>query len=125
MGAFVDMISSKGKGANSTFRPEAGTVCLVSGPNCDDENGFVFSEMTILWRNDIFVLYGNEGFYPNLNRWDHVICKKKPERRTVWVIEGRNPATSEIAYRIEKKKFWGGEFLPWFGAEITEGEGLT
>jgi hypothetical protein len=75
MGKFLDMINSRGKGANSEYRPDAEVVCMVSGPNCDDDNGFVFTEMTILWRNDVFVLYGTDGCWPNLNRWEHVICR--------------------------------------------------
>ena len=75
MSAFLDMIQSRGKGANSTYRPEAGTLCLVSGPNCDDYDGYTFGQMDILWRDDIFVLYRTEGCWPVLNKWDHVLCK--------------------------------------------------
>lgn len=63
------------KGANSAYRPAIGETCLVSGPNCDDANGYVFAEMDILWASEIFVLYGRAGYWPNLNRWEHVWCK--------------------------------------------------
>lgn len=63
------------KGSNSTYRPDAGTVCLVSGPNCDNEEGYTFIEATILWRNDIFVLYGRDGCWPNLSKWELIIAK--------------------------------------------------
>lgn len=63
------------KGAESTYRPPAGTRCLLSGPNEDDENGYVFSETTILWCDETFVLYGNPGFWPQLYKWDHVIAR--------------------------------------------------
>jgi len=76
MSSFVEMLCAGPKGLNSTYRPEAGTVCLISGPNCDNDEGYVFSEFTVLWSNDIFVLYGNEGFWPNLYKWDHVIAKE-------------------------------------------------
>jgi hypothetical protein len=66
------------KGMNSFFRPEAGTRCLVSGPNCDNDDGYIFTEFDILWRNDTFVLYGNTNCYPNLNRWEQVIAKPLP-----------------------------------------------
>lgn len=64
----------KGK-ATELFRPTPGTLCLISGPNCDDENGYVYGEFTILWCNDIFVLYGNDGKWPNLEKWDHISVK--------------------------------------------------
>lgn len=63
------------KGSQSTYRPVAGTRCLLSGPNEDNEQGYVFGETTILWRNDTFVLYGNAGCWPVLNKWEHVIAK--------------------------------------------------
>lgn len=63
------------KGEHSTYRPEAGTRCLISGPNCDDENGYMFGEFEVIWGDDTFVLYGNDGFWPNLHKWDHVIAK--------------------------------------------------
>ena len=62
------------KGINSTYRPEAGTICLISGPNCDDDSGYLFDKFTLLWRNDIFVLYGNESCWPNLHKWDHILA---------------------------------------------------
>lgn len=75
MGQFLDMLSSRGKGANSTYRPTAGTVCLVSGPHCDDATGYTFAAMEILRADATFVLYGAPNFWPNLAKWDHVICK--------------------------------------------------
>lgn len=69
------VFSSLSKGSHSTYRPDAGTRCLLSGPNEDDNTGYVFHETTILWRNDTFVLYGIEGYWPVLNKWDHVRVK--------------------------------------------------
>lgn len=64
----------KGNPGNG-YRPDAGTVCLVSGPNQDNEDGYTYGETTILWRNDTFVLYGNPGYWPVLNKWDHILAK--------------------------------------------------
>jgi hypothetical protein len=75
MSDFIDMLKSRGKGEHIAYRPEAGTRCLVSGPNCDDDKGYVYSEFDILWRDDVFVLYGKPGYWPNIAKWDHVICK--------------------------------------------------
>jgi len=63
------------KGSNSTYRPEAGTTCLISPPHCDDDSGYVFGEYDILWKDDLFVLYRKEGCWPNIEKWDHLIAK--------------------------------------------------
>ena len=75
MADLMRLFSGETKGGKSTYRPAAGTVCLLSGPNCDDGERYVFAEMTILWSNANFVLYGRDGCWPNLNKWDHVLCK--------------------------------------------------
>lgn len=82
MSQFLDVVTWRGKGASSDYRPPAGTTCLVSGPHCDDSEGYVFTEMTILWCNEIFVLYGKDGCWPNLHKWDHVLCKPLVARET-------------------------------------------
>jgi len=63
------------KGLNSKYRPDVGETCLISPPHSDDENGYVFQEYKILWKSEVFVLYGVANCYPNLDKWDHVICK--------------------------------------------------
>lgn len=63
------------KGENSTYRPAAGTRCLLSGSNMDDDKGYVFVETTILWSNAMFVLYGIDGCWPVINKWDHILAK--------------------------------------------------
>ncbi|MBY3162077.1 hypothetical protein HFO65_15695 [Rhizobium laguerreae] len=80
MGQFMDMLTAKPKGlrVEPKYLPEVGTRCLVSGPNCDDDNGYVWSETTVLWINHIFVLYGSEGYWPNLEKLEHVLFKPLP-----------------------------------------------
>jgi hypothetical protein len=63
------------KGSHSTYKPSVGERVLISPPNSDDENGFVFQEYNILWANEKFVLYGNDNCWPNLNKWEHVCVK--------------------------------------------------
>ena len=65
------------KGENS-YRPGAGEKVFLSPPNCDNENGYVYIEFEVLWINDKFILYGNDGQWPNLSRLEHVHIKKKP-----------------------------------------------
>ena len=63
------------KGLNSKYRPEVGEACLISGPNCDNEDGYVFGEMELLWKDETFVLYGSPGCWPNLTKWELIIAK--------------------------------------------------
>ena len=88
----------KGNPGNG-FRPEAGTVCLFSGPNCDDADGYTFVQVEILWRDDIFVLAGVKGCWPTLNKWDHVLAKPLPvSPKEVWLSidsDGQICATDE------------------------------
>lgn len=61
---------------NKQYIPKTGERCLISSPNCDDINGYVYCKFKVLWINKDFILYGNEGFYPNLNKLDHVAIKE-------------------------------------------------
>lgn len=63
------------KGKGHKYRPRVGERCLISGPNCDDDDGYVFGEFEVLWKDDVFLLYGKDGCWPNLSKWDLVIAK--------------------------------------------------
>ena len=63
---------SKGK---FNCKIEAGETYLISGANCDDENGYVYGEYKVLWFDDVFVLWGVEGCWPNLNKREHISIK--------------------------------------------------
>lgn len=77
MGAFIDMLTAPPKGLRRLppYRPVPGTRCEESGPHCDDDNGYTWKPTTILWSNDIFVLYGNEGYWPVLHKWEHCLFR--------------------------------------------------
>lgn len=70
----VKMLSHR-KGDGCTFRPDAGTTCLVSGPNCDDYDGYTYGEMEILWKDDLFVVCRTVGCWPVVYKWEHIRCK--------------------------------------------------
>ena len=74
MSLLIDMITYR-KGNENTFFPKAGQKCLFSGPNCDDENGYVFIEVEVLWSDDTFVITRIPGCWPIVNKWEHIICK--------------------------------------------------
>ncbi len=77
----VKMMSYR-KGDGQTYRPEAGTRCLFSGPHMDDENGYVYHEVEVLWRDDLFVVYRVDGCWPNVHKWEHVRAKPIPSQET-------------------------------------------
>ncbi|MDY6893916.1 MAG: hypothetical protein SVO01_00635 [Thermotogota bacterium] len=58
------------------YKPKMGERCLISPPNCDGPDGDEYFEFNILWTDEKFVLYGNEGCWPNLNKWEHIKFKE-------------------------------------------------
>ena len=64
------------KGINSTYRPDAGTVCLMSAEHEDNDEGYVYHESRILWRDDMFcVSQMRSNCWPVVHKWDHILCK--------------------------------------------------
>lgn len=62
------------KGKNS-YKPKVGERVLLSPPHSDNDEGYVYQEYDILWMDDTFILYGNKGKYPNLDKIEHVHIK--------------------------------------------------
>ena len=77
MSNFIDMLSYR-KGDGCTYRPDAGTTCQMSGPNCDNDDGYTYIEVEILWKDDLFVVYRHKDCWPVVNKWEHVRCKADP-----------------------------------------------
>ena len=75
MSAFVEILSYQKGNPGNGYRPAAGATCLVSGPNCDNYAGYVYAEVEILWRDDVFVVYRTPGCWPVVNKWDHILAK--------------------------------------------------
>jgi len=63
------------KGTNN-YQGETSEIVLISPPNSDNEDGYVYGEYQILWQNDLFILYGSENCWPNLNKKEHVHIKQ-------------------------------------------------
>lgn len=70
----VKMLSHR-KGDGCTYRPNAGEVCLISGPNCDDDKGYTYLEVEILWKDELFVVYRHKNCWPVVNKWEHIRAK--------------------------------------------------
>lgn len=78
MSLLVGMLLHR-KGDGNTYFPTAGEVCLISGPHCDDENGYVFVKCEVLWVDSTFIVYRLAGWpncTPVVNKWEHIRCEK-------------------------------------------------
>ena len=78
MSAFANIFTVPPKGLRAShqhYRPANGELCLYSGPNMDDDDGYVFMEIFVRWSDDVFVLTQKDGCWPNINKWDHCIFK--------------------------------------------------
>jgi len=69
----------KGRRVNPAYFPSTGEVCEISGPNCDDDKGYTWGETTVLWQNEMFVLYGKDGYWPVLHKHEHVLFRPLPD----------------------------------------------
>jgi len=65
----------KGQGS---YQPKVNERVLISSPNADDSNGYVYMEHDVLWIDDTFILYGNKGYWPNLHKIEHCHIKQLP-----------------------------------------------
>ncbi|MEJ5019266.1 MazG-like family protein [Ochrobactrum vermis] len=68
----------KGRRVNPAYSPAIGEVCEISGPNCDDDKGYTWGETTVLWQNEMFVLYGKAGYWPVLHKHEYVLFRPLP-----------------------------------------------
>lgn len=79
MSAFLDMVTAGPKGLRGDgWRPQTGTKCLISGPNMDDEKGYVYGEYEVLWQDETFVVYRTPGCWPVIYKWEHCLAKPLP-----------------------------------------------
>ena len=63
------------KGVGS-YTPSVGERVFISGPNHDNDEGYIYGLVEVYWMNDTFILYGNEGYHPNLHKIEHVHIKE-------------------------------------------------
>lgn len=75
MSLLIEMLGHMKGNPGNGYRPDVGTTCLMSGPNCDNYDGYTYTEVMILWRDDLFVVYRKPGCWPVVNKWDHVLAK--------------------------------------------------
>lgn len=62
------------KGLGS-YSPKRGERVLISPPNSGYGFDFEYFEYTVYHIDEDFIVYGNKGYYPNVNRIEHVHIK--------------------------------------------------
>lgn len=60
---------------NNSYTPAIGERVLISPPNADNDNGYLYTEFDVLWVNEVFILFGNKDCWPNLEKLEHVHIK--------------------------------------------------
>lgn len=68
----------KGYRRTPKYYPAIGETILFSGPNCDDENGFTWIEVNVVWADDIFIVTKKDGCWPTVTKHDLALCKPIP-----------------------------------------------
>lgn len=67
------------KGDGCTYRPKAGETALISGPHFDNENGYTYTQMEVLWTDALFCIARTPGYWPCVWKWDHIRSKPATE----------------------------------------------
>ena len=70
--------SASGEGTVSLkneYRPLPGETCLVSGPNSDDGDHFVFKEMKLIGGDETFAVFKEEKCWPVTIKWKEITVK--------------------------------------------------
>lgn len=63
----------KGQGS---YKPKVNERVLISPPNTDNLDGYVYGAYNVLWIDETFILYGNKGHWPNLHKIEQCHIKQ-------------------------------------------------
>ena len=58
----------KGMRRSPKYYPSIGETCRMSGPNCDDANGYTWSEVEILWTDGFFIVTRFKDCWPTVTK---------------------------------------------------------
>tara|TARA_R110000868_G_scaffold118062_13_gene313367 strand:+ start:2986 stop:3555 length:570 start_codon:yes stop_codon:yes gene_type:complete len=58
----------KGMRRSPKYYPAIGETCRMSGPNCDDENGYTWVEVNVLWTDDFFIVTRVSNCWPTVTK---------------------------------------------------------
>lgn len=77
MANLIEVLSYR-KGAACSYRPTPGAVCEISGPNCDNDQGYVYQQGEVLWTDATFIVWRVPGCWPIVNKWEHIRSRPLP-----------------------------------------------
>lgn len=60
--------SLKGLRRSPKYYPAIGETCRMSGPNCDDAEGYTWLDVEVLWRDDLFIVTRVPGCWPTVTK---------------------------------------------------------
>jgi len=58
------------------YIPKKGERVLISPPNSDNLDGYVYQEYNTIDVDDEYITYGNDGCYPNIDKIKHCLIKQ-------------------------------------------------
>jgi len=68
----------KGLRRSPKYYPVIGEVCRVSGPNCDDADGYTWLEKEVLWRDELFIVTRSKGCWPTITKLELALFEPLP-----------------------------------------------
>lgn len=90
----------KGRRRDPKYFPAIGETCRMSGPNCDDAEGYTWSEVKVLWSDDLFVVTRHKDCWPNVTK--HELALFEPAACPL-MIEARNGVASWLEVNPDKQ----------------------
>lgn len=84
----------KGRRRNPKYYPAIGQTCRMSGPNCEDADGYTWSEVEVLWSDEQFVVTRTPGCWPTVTK--HELALFEPLDHHL-VVEAREIAADAMA----------------------------
>lgn len=69
----------KGLRRDPKYYPAIGEVCQMSGPNCDDDTGYTWLTVEVLWRDDLFIVTRVKDCWPRVYKLDLVLFEPTPD----------------------------------------------
>lgn len=58
----------KGLRRSPKYVPAIGETCRMSGPNCDDADGYTWTDVEVLWRDGLFIVTRVSGCWPTVTK---------------------------------------------------------
>jgi len=97
MSTFIEMLSYR-KGDGSSHRPKAGDMCMYSGPNCDNDEGYTYVVVEVLWTDSLFIVTRVPGCWPTVAKWEHV--RTKPIDDVESLVPLTTPVTGAVVVAV-------------------------